>query len=156
MNGRICCAKDLRTRNVLIKVLDETVGMVPERIGNTSAAKRAYYAEALLRMIINVPSPEVDKALGHPCAVDAYEVDDPTAAALKAQEIFEQYGFEGVKVYDELEPEFPKGFMVFVVVPALRGLVLLYWPPKPDKNVLIKFEQSGVFGKWTEADGAID
>lgn len=156
MNGRICCCEDLRTRNVLVKVIEETTGIAPNAKGNTSAAKRAYYAEAPARTIINNPSIQADARLNYPSAIDAYEVDDPTAAALKAEAIFRQYGYGDVDVIDDLEPELPKGFMVFVVVQALRGLVLLYWPKVPDEEAIRKFRESGDFGPWTAADGAID
>jgi hypothetical protein len=42
--NRIVCCSDLRLRNVLIKVLTETAGIVPSGKGNTETAQRAYYA----------------------------------------------------------------------------------------------------------------
>lgn len=153
--NRITCCSDLRLRNTLIRVIEKTSGITPNGKGDTSAAKRAYYPEAPARAIINTPSLAVQERLGSPAAVDAIEVDDPVAAAMVARDIFVTCGYEAT-VHDDVEPELPKGFMAFVVVPALRGLVLLYWPNKPDMEAVQKFRASGNFGLWTETDGDID
>jgi hypothetical protein len=108
----------------------------------------------MARAIINVPSDEVQEIL-QAAAVDAIEVDNPMEAAERARDIFEHYGYTA-KIYDQVERELPKGFMVFLVVPALNGITLLFWPNHPDPEAEKAFKASGVFGPWTAEDGIIE
>jgi hypothetical protein len=122
---------DTKLRNALIRVIQETTNIKPVMKSDSDAAKRAHYAPATAKVIINTASPAMHELLGKHIAVPALVVADRVAAASRAKEIFEEAGFPAT-VHTNAEPEFPDGFIVFVSVPALNGLPILFWPRDED------------------------
>jgi hypothetical protein len=145
---------DLASRNAYIQVLKAVTSITPVGKGNTPSAHRAYYPESSGRFIVNTSSPEMQKRLGRHRVAIPVDVDDPTAAGKQAIEILDSLGFDA-SMDDQAEPEMPKGFMVFVSVPAFDGIILLFWPRNPDPEAVKAFRSSGEFGSWTEADEEI-
>ena len=141
----------LRTRNAFIDVLQRLGGLSPVAKHDTSAASRALYNEFTGRMIVNTPSEAMQELLGKHRITFAIEVDDPTLAGNTAIDILGGYGF-GATLYVRAEPELPEGFMCFVSVPAFDGIMLLFWPNKPDMEAVKAFRATGASGPWTAAD----
>lgn len=121
----------LKVRNALIRVLAETGGPAPILQSESASAKRAHYAPATSKVIMNTPAASMIEALGVHRACIAIEVADRVAAAEKARAIFAEEGF-GATVHVDIEPEFPEGFLSFVVVKELDGVILLFWPRPED------------------------
>lgn len=131
----VVCSPDLRLRNTLIRAIQETsggpeTGIKPAMKSDTQMVRRAHYAPAESQIILNTASPEMSELFGghHPVAV-AIIVPDRVAAAEKAKTIFEEAGYEA-KVHTNAEPAFPDGLIVFVIVPALKGIILMFWPDR--------------------------
>jgi hypothetical protein len=140
-------------RNALIRVIQETGDIKPVMKSDSAMAKRAHYAPAASKIIINTASPAMHDLLGYHYAVPAIEVEDQKAAANRAKEIFEEEGLEAT-VHTHAEPEFPDGFIVFVSIPALDGLPIMFWPKeknvaKMDPAILKTFPKRE---PWTDAD----
>lgn len=150
----IAVCSSLHLRNTLIKAIEQASGITPIGVGDTKSVERAYYADAMTRSIINSSGPEVMERLGNPCSAAAIEVDgEPTAAAELAREVFEGRNYSAT-VIDDAETGLPKGFMAFLVVPALRGLVILFWKKKEniDPAIINAWRASGRFAPWSSAE----
>ena len=85
---------------------------------------------------------------GFIASATAIEVDDPTAAALRAKEIFQEAGLVA-RVHTHPEPEFPDGFITFVSSRSLDGIAILFWPKNPDPAVLATFAKPE---SWTDVN----
>jgi len=121
----------LYLRDTVIKAIEEASGVRPAMKSRSVSANRAHYAPAISRVIINTASPQMHRAIGPHSCVIALEVIDRVDAANRAQKVFEKAGFNAY-VETHAEPEFPDGFLVFVAVPALEGIALLFWPRPED------------------------
>ncbi len=113
--------------SALIKAIGAASGIYPVQASTSASARRAHYLEAPAKFIINVPSARMQKLLGEHFATLAVVVNDREQAANVAANVFREQGFEA-KVHTHAEPEFPEGLLVFVEVPALKGILLLFWP----------------------------
>ena len=149
--GLIVVCGDLRLRNTLIRAIQAAGGPSPVRKGNTKAVKRAYYDPAQTRVIINAASPEIQEKLGPHCGVATITVGNPAAAAESARKVFQEAGYLA-RVHTDAEPGLPDGFMAFLSVPALNGILLLFWPKMPDLDAVRRYTQSGDFGDWSNEE----
>lgn len=120
-----------RHRNALIEAIEAAGGPVPALRSDSSSAHRAHYPSAEAQVIINYPEPKMVQKLGEHVACVAIETADRAYAARRAQDVFSNAGIDSYIVEDSLE-EFPKGLLAFLVVPELRGLLMMFWPRKED------------------------
>ena len=121
---------NLELRDLVIKVIQETSGIKPVRKSDSESAQRAHYAPATAEVIVNTAPEAMHDLLGRTSVALALRVDDRVAAAKIAAMIFAEAGYSA-KIQTHAEPEFPDGFVVFVSVKALNGIVLMFWP-KPE------------------------
>lgn len=135
LNMVVICPS-LSLRDALIRAIQETSktekrpdGIVPTQRSDSESARRAHYPPAISQIIINTASQRMHDVLGRHAVAVAVIVEDRIAAAHRARKIFEGAGFEA-DVYTHAEPEFPDGFLTFVSVEELEGIVLMFWPDR--------------------------
>lgn len=151
VNTVVICP-DLKLRNTLIRAIEamSESRIKPALKSDSESAQRAHYAPAISSLIINTASPDMHQTLGEHYVALAVAVADREAAAKRAVEVFEAAGF-AARFFSQAEPEFPDGFLYFVVVPALKGIVLMCWPTPeavtPDLIPLLPKREP-----WTPAD----
>jgi hypothetical protein len=128
---------DKRARNAVIRIFAETAGIKPSNRRDSVCVKRALYAPAISRTILNFSSAEVLKLLDYPQAVLTAEVENTGEAAEIARRIYSENGLTA-QILDagEIEIGIPKDFMHFVLVYDLPPL--LFWPRNPTPEQLAK------------------
>jgi len=144
----ICPNREVR--NTLIRAIQETSGIRPVLKSDSESASRAHYAPAPAKLIINTASERMHRLLGKHSIALAIEVADRIEAAKVAQRVFKDAGL-GATVHTQAEPEFPDGFLTFVSVPALEGIVLMFWPRKEDVSPEL-MAQLPQREPWTDAE----
>lgn len=122
---------DTTLRDTLIKALEAAGGISPVEMSNSESALRAHYQPAICPLIVNTANPAMHQLLGQHSAAVCVVVDgnakDRFAAALRIARTFEDAGFPA-EIHNQAEPEFPDGFLHFIVVPALKGIAIMVWP----------------------------
>ncbi|MHB8710498.1 MAG: hypothetical protein ACYC6X_03050 [Minisyncoccota bacterium] len=141
---------NLEIRNALIRAISEAGKVRPAMKSDSVSARRAHYASALSKTIINVSSGEMQLVIGPHSSVIAIETANRVDAANCAKKVFNDAGFEAT-VHTQAEPEFPEGFIVFVAVPALKGIALMFWPRPEDVTPEIGHDLPKRV-EWTDAD----
>lgn len=134
----------LGLRNTVARMVAATTGTKPGQVRDSESASRLIYGPDPARTIFNTSSPDLLRKLGDPVAGMALFVDNPTEAGRKACEIFQAAGHT-VWMDLQAEPEFPSGFLIFVVVPDVKGIVFVFAPKTPDPAMLAQIPQARAF-----------
>ncbi|MBI3571987.1 hypothetical protein HY091_00410 [Candidatus Kaiserbacteria bacterium] len=133
--GAVFPFADENAWHVVIRVIEETAGIRPVGRRDTKGVKRALYAPAMNRTILNVSAARILERLGYPMAAMTLEVDYPLVAAHTAADLFLDAGF-AARILDsaDIELGIPRGFMYFVL--AEKIVPILFWPRDPDPALL--------------------
>ncbi len=116
-----------KVRNALIAAIEAAGGPRPGMKSDSESAKRAHYPPMMSKIILNTASAKMHQLLGKHYLVLAVEAKDRASAAERAKKAFEDAGFPA-QIHSRAEPEFPDGFLIFIQVPAMKGIVLMIWP----------------------------
>lgn len=127
----VAVCPNLKLRNTLIRAIEATSAIKPAQESTSESAQRAHYWPSVSKLIINTAAAYMLQRLGKHSLALAVEVPDRMAAAFLAQQIFRNEDFEST-IHPQAEPEFPDGFIVFLQVPALEGILLMFWPRPQD------------------------
>ncbi len=122
---------DTKIRDTFIKAIKETGHIGPATKSVSASADRVHYGQALSKFIMNVPSYAMQNILGPHRLVIAVEVPDRAWSAHIAKKVFNDDGYKA-EIHTHAESEFPDGLIVFVTVPATKGIALLFWPQNQD------------------------
>jgi hypothetical protein len=123
---------------LVTRIIEATTGIRPMGRRDSEGVKRALYAEATTRTILNVSAPEILKRLGWPTAVMTLQVEDTKSGAKIAMDMYRAHGHAATMI-DATDAEVggvPRGFMYFVLVPTL--VPLLFWPLNPDPDMMAR------------------
>jgi hypothetical protein len=119
---RIFTTPDQATLTAVVELL-EYFGVKPRYEINSTDIQRVAMADGVT--IINTSTPELSATMGNPTAGIALVVKDPQAAAYDAKALLDRQGY-ATKILGELDPDVPKGAMVFVSTEALPGVLLVF------------------------------
>ena len=86
----VAVCPNLEIRNALIRAIQKTGNISPELKSDSQEVKRALYAPAMTRLIINTASDKIRKVLGYPSVALAVEVFNQVKAAQQARSMLDR------------------------------------------------------------------
>lgn len=138
-------------QNTMTRVVAATVGVKPKRVRDSQSARRFNFGANPGMVLFNKSSAELLRTLCNPVVGMMLPVDNTAEAARVACQIFQEASHTAMSI-SRAEPEFPEGFLVFVVVPDLNGIVLVFCPKTPDPAMLAQIPADREF---VDADVAL-
>jgi hypothetical protein len=124
-----------RVRLAVLKVIDALTGTEPSLKRNSPEVDRAIYMLDKSTMIINHTMERMLHKLGFPSCAIGLPVEEPIKAAEIAKRIFNDAGIN-VSIFDDAEPDVPKGFLVFMTSSEFNGIVLVFQTKNPSPEVI--------------------
>jgi hypothetical protein len=120
--SRIFAASSVEGRDAVVKVLAH-FGLKPRYRIDSREVSRALMSDN--QTIVNYTTDPLWETMGRPAAGLALTVKNPAQAAASAVSMLRGAGFEA-EVLGELDPDVPKGAMVFVKTNALEATLLVF------------------------------
>lgn len=132
----------------LLRAIGEASGLWPDKKRNTVDVQRAIFAPAATTTIINVTSERMLERINGPVCAMTIAALRPIEAAQHVQMALRRSGIASY-VDTDAEPGFPRGFLVFLLVPSLKGIAVVFYAERPSADLLSRVPPAE---PWSERD----